>query len=334
MKIIQIEVSTVCNGACIYCPLTIFSATWNRKFMDISLFIKILNEGKELGFEHVHLQGWGEPLLHPRFIELLSMAKTSFMTSFATNGVYLTNEMAHRILKAGVDLVAVTFAGATAATHNMIRKGNDFDTVVQNVKNFIKISKLHHNRPKVVAIYMLLKETLRELPRFVELAANLGVDEINLSNISYIPNLNTWRRRIFTEFFREVPHEVLETIKEARRIAEEFGIPLNYRRFSPLEYTICPENPLSTLFINVEGDVSPCVYLNIPAHDPVRCFEGRCEKAPRLVFGNLKTENLKTILTKRRYKDFINIWEMRVRETTTPVFPPDDCKNCYLLYGI
>ena len=39
--------------------------------MDFSLFQKIVQEGREVGVEHLHLQGWGEPLLHPRFLDMV-----------------------------------------------------------------------------------------------------------------------------------------------------------------------------------------------------------------------------------------------------------------------
>jgi MoaA/NifB/PqqE/SkfB family radical SAM enzyme len=38
--------------------------------MEINLFNKFIEEARELRPEYIHLQGWGEPLLHPDFGEL------------------------------------------------------------------------------------------------------------------------------------------------------------------------------------------------------------------------------------------------------------------------
>jgi MoaA/NifB/PqqE/SkfB family radical SAM enzyme len=35
--------------------------------MEINLFDKFIEEARELRPEYIHLQGWGEPLLHPNF---------------------------------------------------------------------------------------------------------------------------------------------------------------------------------------------------------------------------------------------------------------------------
>jgi len=65
--IFQVEISSVCNARCVYCPLTVLHDKWNFKFMEINLFDKFIEEARELKPEYIHLQRWGEPLLHPNF---------------------------------------------------------------------------------------------------------------------------------------------------------------------------------------------------------------------------------------------------------------------------
>jgi len=328
---LQVEVSTACTSRCIYCPVALYS-DWRREFMDFSLFQKTIQEGREVGVEHLHLQGWGEPLLHPRFLDMLKEARRYYKASFTTNGLLL-GRVAEDVVKIGVDVVAVTFAGATAETHNRVRVRNDFDTVLQNLKTFVKAAKNASAKTRTVAIYMMLKNTYRELPQFVKLMAEIGVDEVHLSNLDYIPRPDLWGLKVFSKMFEPPPGDVIAAVEAAKKVAKEVGITLFHRLFTPWEHAECPEVPTSTLFIGVDGSVYPCVYLGLSTPSAERCFEERCEKAPRLAFGNLRHERLADITKKKSYREFVHRFEVRKIETIPPE-PPEVCKKCYKLYWV
>ena len=331
VSILQVEVSTACTSHCIYCPVALYS-DWRREFMDFSLFQKIVQEGREVGVKHLHLQGWGETLLHPRFLDMLKEARRYYKVSFTTNGLLL-GRVAEDVVKVGVDVVAVTFAGATAETHNRVRVGNDFVTVLRNLKTFVKVVKNASAKTRTVAIYMMLKNTYRELPQFVKLMAEVGVDEVRLSNLSYIPRPDLWGLKVFSKMFEPPPDDVLAVVEAAKKVAREVGITLFHRLYTPWEHAECPEAPTSTLFIGVDGSVYSCVYLGLSTLSAERCFEGRCEKAPRLAFGNIRHERLADIIKKKSYREFVHRYEIRKIETIPPE-PPEVCKKCYRLYWI
>ncbi|AFA39018.1 putative Fe-S oxidoreductase [Pyrobaculum oguniense TE7] len=328
INVFQVGVSTTCNGRCVYCPLTIYRDKWVGRFMEFSLFQRVIEEGVGAGVKYVHLQGWGEPLLHPQFLEMLMLARRHFSVGFTTNGVLLAGSLANGIVKTGVDILAVTFAGARAETHNRYRPGNDFNTILQNLRRLSPQLKALGTR--IVAIYMMLGDTYRELPFFVKLAAELGVDEVRLSNLSYLPHPSLWRLKVFSKMFEPEPPHVLATIREAKEVAEKSGVKLSHRRFSPWEHLECPEAPTSTLYIDADGEVYPCVYLSLPDY-ALRCFEEKCEKNPRLSFGNIR-EGIRAILKRRR--EFVGIFEARKKSDFIPTDPPGPCKKCYRLYWI
>ncbi len=95
-----------------------------------------------------------------------------------------------------------------------------------------------------------------------------------------------------------------------------------------MEHVECPESPTTTLYIDARGDVTPCPYL---ALSYIRCFE-RCEKTPKVTFGNLYVQSLGEVLKNEKYREFTSRFRQRRQLQETP--PPDECVNCYRLYWI
>jgi len=77
----QIEITTVCNAKCFYCP----SDTMKHTHMSWECFEKIIQTEKSPTM--LLLQGTGEPLLHPFFWEMVAHAKSKgHRISTITNG--------------------------------------------------------------------------------------------------------------------------------------------------------------------------------------------------------------------------------------------------------
>ncbi len=101
--------------------------------------------------------------------------------------------------------------------------------MVQNYRTFLERAKKEGRKPHAVAIYMMLRDTVRELPDFIELAAEIGVDEVRLSNLTYIPHpdLRSWKT--FSQFFQPEPPYVTTAVEKAREKAIQHGIKLTHR---------------------------------------------------------------------------------------------------------
>jgi hypothetical protein len=96
-----IEVSSRCqlSSSCVWCPQ---HAALTRPRRDISDedFSDALR-WVDPGQAELNLSGVGEPLMHPRFVELLAEARGRFPTMrllFPTNGLLLTRELAERLV--------------------------------------------------------------------------------------------------------------------------------------------------------------------------------------------------------------------------------------------
>jgi radical SAM protein with 4Fe4S-binding SPASM domain len=93
-KKFYIEITSVCNLACTFCPQTKREAN----FIKIDAFTKILDEIKpHTDYIYFHLKG--EPLLHPKIDELLDLShERGFKVNITTNGT-LINKNRHKLLK-------------------------------------------------------------------------------------------------------------------------------------------------------------------------------------------------------------------------------------------
>ena len=109
----QIEVTSRCNLQCVMCPVTVLADRWPARDLAWETFERVAEAFART--QWVYLQGWGEPLLHRRIFEMIARAKSAgCQVGFTTNGTRLTPDNGERLLELGLDLVAVSIAGARA----------------------------------------------------------------------------------------------------------------------------------------------------------------------------------------------------------------------------
>ncbi len=76
----------------------------------------------------VHLQGWGEPFLHPRFLDFVRVALRAGCAVSTTCGLRMDEALAEAIVDSGMDVVAFSLAGTDEAS-NASRRGIPFARV-------------------------------------------------------------------------------------------------------------------------------------------------------------------------------------------------------------
>ena len=91
-------------------PALVADATWDRLSSDLGLA------------RHVHLQGWGEPLLHPRLPEMAKAAKAAGSDVGITTNGDLLEPAIDWIVEERVDQIVFSVAGDDA-THADLRAG-------------------------------------------------------------------------------------------------------------------------------------------------------------------------------------------------------------------
>ena len=112
LSCVQMEVTSACSGRCIYCPHTTLAGVWRSRAMSaevVAALWPLLRRSLR-----AHLQGWGEPLLHPRFFDFAAFARRAgCRVSTTTCGLGMDEDTAVRLVSGGLDVVAFSLAAPT-----------------------------------------------------------------------------------------------------------------------------------------------------------------------------------------------------------------------------
>lgn len=170
-----------CNLHCSYCYFFAVHNQLNRSVdIPFALACEALQEAKEKGVTHVIVTG-GEPLLHPRFLEILDCAKSlGFQVELLTNGTLVTRELA-RELREVCDLVTVSLDSSDPSAHDEHRGRGSHACAVAAVR-FLKEAGV----PKVAVSAVITRSNQDEsFSNFQAFAKNLGAGVV--SRQVYIP---------------------------------------------------------------------------------------------------------------------------------------------------
>ena len=340
---VQVEVTTCCNAFCIYCPHTVMRKLWANRHMPIKLFHELI---PFLGHtDLVYLQGWGEPLLHKDFFEMVRICKDrGKRVGFTTNGMLLTEDTIRTLVDSQLDIMGISLAGTTAATHNQIRKGTDFNKLIFHLEQLCKIQAEKKTEvPAVHLAYLMLRSNFDELREILPLAKRVGAKQIVASNQTLIVDPKLSEEAIFndtesTDYYRNTLSEIRDRAARENIIFDCHGLGLDDAS------VCCRENVHRACVINVEGETVPCVFTN-----PVLCgkrdlgdgkpscytFKDQSLPLTGMSFGNIRNESLTRIWNKKEYARFRNLFDPETdrKPGQTRSEMPECCVQCYKRLG-
>lgn len=277
LDVAQIEVTSFCPGGCAYCPHTTMRGQWKVRHISGECFTALWP--LLLGTRRVHLQGWGEPLLHPRFFDMVALARRAdCLVSTTTCGLKMDADIAAAMVDCGLDIIAFSLTGARRESNNAARSGVDFDRVLASIETLQKVrrEKMGVHLELHFAYLMLAghEEEVLELPGLMR---ELGMHAAVVSTLDYLPSPE-WSGAAF------LPHEeskiafARQVLDEASAKAASLGLSLYYSLPRPEPMASCLENPARSVYVDAEGNLSPCIYVNLPTtvDDPLRRVFGNC----------------------------------------------------------
>jgi MoaA/NifB/PqqE/SkfB family radical SAM enzyme len=353
----QIQITSRCNLRCPHCTKNVFSDEWLDGDMEMETYRTLSRAFPSL--KQVYINAWGEPLLHPDFWEMVRIGREAGCTvGTTTNGTLIDRDMARR-LAGELDVVGISVDGATAATYEGIRRGAKFDQVIAGVRRLVAAKRelRSDGYPLVSLLFLKNRRNIHELPTMVDLAEELGANEVIASNLTYVPKPAFDSFRVFS--LDGASPEYLAVIEEARRRAKEREIGLRIYPLEPKRVGFCEARPFDALHITWDGYVTPCVYLTLPVKGETiaKVYEGESYRIPFTRFGNLKEKELVEIWNSEAYRKFREPFEERrdickgerfgmtddggFDEISPETFAavghcplPDACYGCYKALGI
>ena len=317
---VQVEVSSYCNANCIYCPHSIYRENWQNRYLSIESFRTLIPAFRKTSL--VYLQGWGEPFTHPRFFEMLEIAKAAgCKVGTTTNGILLNRETIEMIVNQGLDVIGFSLAGVDEK-NDIIRQGTRLKKVLCCIEEIHKAKdRFGSNKPEIHIAYMLLRSGIDDLDKIPKFLGDTGAAQTVVSSLSYVVSPEMEAESILTlgtEEYSDLKNRLIAVKKEA----SNHGADVHFHMVSPVQKGFsCMENIPRAVVVGSDGNISPCVMQQIPIkRQNYHYFRGQKKLQQNISFGNINKNSLNTIWHQNEYQQFVR----KFRRGETPAI----CRNC------
>ncbi len=324
---VQIEPVGQCNLRCQMCPIQFRQdgpPYGPPAFMPFEDFVRLIDQLGDV--QELHMQGLGEPMMHPRFFDMVAYATGKGMRVTTNSNLTLLNDKrAERCVSSGLACLHISIDGATAETYERIRVRAHFDRVLRNLERLLHArERLGNTHPTLVMVVVIMRQNLHELPDLVRLASRYTIERIFVQHLchdfgeSSLPaDYRPMRKFVQSEtLLEDDPQRVEYYFREARNVAQEMGIELRLPRTQLRVHppgTPGPQRcnwPWTGAYISYQGYAMPCCMVSTP---------------DRINFGNAISEGIEATWNNSRYAAF--------REQLASDEPPELCRSCSVYSG-
>lgn len=242
-----------CNQKCLHCYAA--GQTYSdTKELTTEEWKKVIDKCREALIPQLTFTG-GEPTKREDLVELVEYSKW-FITRLNTNGVLLTKDLCEKLYNASLDSVQITFYSANKEEHNKLVGANNFDKVVEGIKNAIEAGLPISINTPLCSLNKNYKETLKFLN-------GIGIKYVSCSGLIITGNATKDESKE-TQLSEE---ELYNILKDATEYARENLMEISFT--SPgwikeeklkelgLEIPSCGAC-LSNMAVAPDGEVVPC----------------------------------------------------------------------------
>jgi len=320
---LYLETTNRCNLLCETCPRT-FEDLETPADMSWDLFTHIVDQFPRIA--RVVLHGVGEPMMVkalPRMIRHLKERGTYVL--FNTNGTLLTERKGRELIAAGLDELRVSLDAAEPRAFLAVRGKDMFTRIVRNVRAFTALQRAEGIERPVVSLWLTgLKETVDQLPDFVRLAHQIGVAEVYLQRLVFMPE-GQGLARPKSALFEQLEGEESRRLEEAAALAAALGIRFNasgatepgtslQRAAGDQPWSLC-RRPWSLMYFTAHGRAIPCCI----APFSLRGYDS-------FTLGDATQDSLRQIWNGPRYREF--------RRALLSEAPPPACASCGVRWSL
>ncbi|MFC1631672.1 radical SAM/SPASM domain-containing protein [Candidatus Omnitrophota bacterium] len=163
-----IEPTNDCNLKCIICPRR--KSKKQIGYMSFKIFRKVVDQLPTKKISVLSLHQAGEPLLHPRIVDMVRYAKGRGLrkVGFATNGTLLNENLSRDLIDSGLDGLTVSMDKVIAKEYCPTEKRKELLATID--KNVLQLIELRNQRglkfPSVKMRMVNIKSTQRLIQQF------------------------------------------------------------------------------------------------------------------------------------------------------------------------
>lgn len=322
---LQVEVSSQCHAACIYCPTAIYRREGSNLLMSLDTFTRLSPSFSQTKL--VYLQGWGEPFLNPHFFEMARIAKSAgCKVGTTTNGMLLNADDLIELVRSKVDVIAFSLAGC-AETNDVFRKGTNLAQVLETIRQLTIVKQKERSTlPEIHIAYLLLRSGLGEIEQLPAMLAGLGISQVIISTLDFVP-LPALESEALIPSDRDEFIGLQAQLDKLAVVGKKYGLDMHYQivapqevidemclsanderdfaAFLPVTRPTCSENIQNAVFISAAGEVPPCVFTQLPVRLPPEEVTARIGRLYEpITFGNIRVDSLEAIWQSQAYRAF------------------------------
>jgi radical SAM protein with 4Fe4S-binding SPASM domain len=325
---LQVEPVGQCNLRCQMCAIQFRQdgpPYGPLAFMDFAEFTRLIDQFTRL--QHLHLQGLGEPMMHPRFFDMVAYAAGKGIEVTTNSNLTLLNERrAKACVESGLHALHVSIDGATAETYERIRARAHYDRVIRNLGLLREARAAAGSElPHVRMVMVVMRQNLHELPDLVRFAQEWEMESLFVQHLCHdfgeasLPAHYRPMREFVQEqtLLEEDPHRVAHYFGLAREMAAELGVDLRLPRTQPRAHppgtpgrTRCSW-PWDGAYVSYSGETMPCCMVSTP---------------DRANMGNMAKDGVEAVWNGEVFQAF--------RDRLASDEPPEICRSCALYAGI
>lgn len=180
---VVIDITEVCNLACVHCPHPDFkkSKHYDARYLSPELNAKIVDEVRTHGIgktQYIRYSSEGEPLVHPKGYEMIEYAvrNSGVFVTLTTNGTIMNERRTRGLLDAGVHLIDISIDAFNADTYSKIRVNGNLEITRTNVLNLLSWVKKSGLATKVVVSFIEQPQNSHEVADFENYWEEQGAD--------------------------------------------------------------------------------------------------------------------------------------------------------------
>jgi hypothetical protein len=167
---LDFAINSGCQLSCVMCPLSL-KPREKPRFLELSLYKKIISEASEFKLPAMTLGLGSEPLLNPKAPEMIEIAaKAGIMDiRLGTNGALLNPKRTDALINSGLTRLEISVDANDPQTYASIRIGGNFDSLVKKIDYFLERREFYGQKSPLLRLsFLKLPQNLKELPGFLE----------------------------------------------------------------------------------------------------------------------------------------------------------------------
>lgn len=138
-----VEITNACNHSCVFCKNSHQKRVNGN--LDIELYTKFVKEAVSLGLKEIGLYATGEPFMAKNVNAYIKIARDENIQRIyiTTNGALASLDKVVACVDAGLNSIKFSINAANRADYELIHGSDDFDKVLENVRNIDNWRKLN-----------------------------------------------------------------------------------------------------------------------------------------------------------------------------------------------